>query len=228
MKRLFGPIAALLIFATLVGLGLWQLDRREWKQGIIDAADAGLAAEPMPLQGPPGADMAWRRVEATGNWVQDSLVRIHPATLSGRVGADYAAPFQLASGGFIVVELGWGPDSVDPPVLPEGPQTLLGALKPAPQDTMFRPRNIPPYQWLWLEPSAVLAAFDIPAANASPLVLRLATPPMDAMQVRPARPSFPNNHLQYAFTWFGLAAAWAVVAFLQLRGRKSAPASETA
>jgi len=220
MKRLIGPIAALIVLATLIGLGLWQLDRRAWKQAIIDDADAGLAATPVPLATPPGEDQAWQRVEAPGFWVVDGLVRIKPAILDGRVGADYAAPFRLEDGGAIVVEIGWAPDSAAAPTLGDGPQRLIGALKPAPQPNMFRPENIPPYQWLWLEPPAILAAADLADANASPLVLRLSMPP-DGLTARAARPSFPNNHLQYAFTWFGLAAAWAVIAFLLLRGRRA-------
>lgn len=219
MKRYIGAIAALIIFGTLVGLGLWQLDRRAWKQTIIAAADAGLAATPIPLTTPPGDDRAWRRVEAPGTWVAEGLVRIKPAMFNGKVGADYAAPYRLEDGGFIVVEIGWAPDSAATPTLPDGPQSLVGALKPAPEPNMFRPDNIPDYQWLWLEPPAILAASGLADASASLLVLRLSTAP-EGLTARAARPNFSDNHLQYAFTWFGLAAAWAVIVFLQLRGRR--------
>lgn len=219
MKRFIGPIAAIVIFVTLVGLGFWQVDRGAWKQTIIAAADAGLAAAPVPLTTPPGDDRAWQRVETAGTWVADGLVRIKPAILNGNVGADYAAPFRLADGGFIVVEIGWAPDSAAAPTLDDGPQRLIGALKPAPKANMFRPDNIPDYQWIWLEPTAILAAAGLTDAEASPLVLRLSAPP-EGLIARPARPNFTDNHLQYALTWFGLAAVWAVIAFLQLRGRR--------
>ncbi len=221
MRRKIGIAAALLVFGVLVGLGVWQTERRAWKHALIARVEAGLAAPPRPLDATPDADAAWRRVSATGQWLVDGLVRIAPRTLDGKVGADYAAPLRLADGGAVVVLLGWAPDGGAAPDLPDGPAEVEGVLAPAPEPSLFTPDNVPPDQWLWLDPPAIAAAAGVAAARTSPLVLKLTTPPPGLAPV-PARPNIVDNHLQYAFTWFGLAAAWAVVAVLLFRRRRPA------
>jgi surfeit locus 1 family protein len=42
-------IPALLAFVVLIGLGTWQLQRKAWKEGLIAALDAQLAAPPIAL-----------------------------------------------------------------------------------------------------------------------------------------------------------------------------------
>ena len=42
-------IPALLMFAVLIGLGTWQLQRKAWKEGLIAALTAQLAAPPIAL-----------------------------------------------------------------------------------------------------------------------------------------------------------------------------------
>lgn len=218
MKRQAAIAAAALGFALLVGLGLWQLDRRAWKHDLMQAAETGLAAPPEALRTAPAASERWRRVTASGRWGTDAPVRIAPRTLDGKVGGDYAAPFVLADGSAVVVLIGWAPDGAAAPALPDGAAEVAGALVPAPEPNLFTPDNRPPDQWLWLEPAAVAAAAGLSLARTSPLVLRLeASPP--GLTPRPARPTFADNHLQYAFTWFGLAAALLAVGFVRLRQR---------
>lgn len=223
MKRVLVIVLAALAVAVLTGLGVWQLDRRALKHDRIAAIDAGLAAAPATLSRPPELSDAWRRVRLEGAWPGGAPVRIAPTTFAGKVGADYAAPFLLLGGAPIVVRLGWAPEGAAPPPAPEGEAVLEGVLAPPPRTNLFTPDNRPPDTWHWLEPGAIVDAAGLPAERTTPLTLQLTSPPA-GLKARPARPDIPDDHLQYALTWFALAAALAVVATLFVRGqRKSQP-----
>lgn len=224
MRRVLPAAIALAAVAVLVGLGVWQLERRAWKQALINDVERGLATAPVLLKAAPGPDMAWRPATARGAWVQDGRVAVRPTTFEGKVGADIAAPFRLENGDVLIALIGWAPDGAATPELPATTDTveIEGVLTPSPRPSAFTPDNAPPDQWAWLDPSAVAAAAGLDLARTSTLVLRVAEPP-DGLKPRAARPNFPDNHLQYAMTWFGLAAALAVVAALAFRRRRRQP-----
>ena len=45
-------LATLVAFAILVALGMWQLERLAWKEGLVAPIDSGLKKEPAPLEEP--------------------------------------------------------------------------------------------------------------------------------------------------------------------------------
>lgn len=219
MKRIVLRAMVAGALSTLLGLGFWQLDRRAWKQNLIADLDANLAAPPVVMVAAPGPDVAWRRATFTGVWASPQPVRIVSRTLNGQVGADFAAPLVLANGDVIVVRLGWMRDPSSAPNLPQGETSVSGVLFPTPRPTTFTPDNTPPDRWLWLDPKPIAASRGASAARTSPLVLNVVDASL-GLTPRPARPSIPNDHLQYAFTWFSLALALTVVAFFALRRRR--------
>lgn len=220
MRRVLVLCVAAGAFATLIGLGLWQMDRRAWKQELIADLDANLAAPPVTMMAAPMAEDAWRRASFTGEWTAVEPVRIRSRTLNGKVGTDFAAPLALPNDDVIVVRLGWMRDPAEAPVLPPGPVTVSGVLFPSPRPTAFTPDNTPPDRWLWLDPKPIAAARGAPANRTSPLALNLLEAP-EGLTARPARPNIPNDHLQYAFTWFSLATALAITVFFAARRRRN-------
>ena len=223
MKIRSGAIVAAVAFAVLVGLGLWQLDRRDSKHERLQAIEAGLAQAPRALRDAPTDGDAWTPVIAQGLWHTDGLIQIAPRTLDGKVGIDYAAPFILTNGDPLIVLLGWAPSGAAAPKLNSSRTSLQGILVPAPRPSLIMPDNIPPDQWIWLEPKAVAATSGLDAARTSNIALRMSDPP-SGLTKRSARPNLPDNHLQYAFTWFSLAVALAGVAFFAGR-RQDSPSS---
>src|SRR5207302_4827788 len=117
-----GPgIAALIVFAGLVGLGNWQLDRKAWKEGLIDTLGQRLAAAPSelpPHQRWPSLDRAedeFRRVQFAAEIFpnEEALVFTSGSAFRPDVsGPGYwvFAPARLPGGGLIVVDRGFVPE----------------------------------------------------------------------------------------------------------------------
>ena len=53
-------IRAALLFAVLIALGSWQIQRKTWKEGVIAALNERLAAPPLMLPAP----SAWPSLDA--------------------------------------------------------------------------------------------------------------------------------------------------------------------
>ena len=233
-------IVALAVTAALVWLGLWQLQRLAWKEALIRTVSERTVARPEPL--PARADWAalrpedyeYRRVTATGRFDHAEEVHVYRPLIEARgpyhgLGDLVLTPFHLASGGTVVVDRGFVPNErLDPSSRTSGQVTgvvTVTGLMRSPQDRNgFTPaddtaRN----QWFTVDPAAVGRLFHID--DVAPFVIDA-----DAGQAPGGLPQggetvleFPNNHLSYALTWFGLAAAlvgvFAVWAQRQVRSR---------
>jgi surfeit locus 1 family protein len=189
----------------LVSLGVWQVQRLTWKEGILAGIEARIAAAPVALpDAPDPEDDAYLPVEATGTLGEDH-VRV---LVSQRgQGAGYRVISALDTGGALVlVDRGFMPTEGVPPVH-DGPVTVTGNLHWPDEIDGYTPgndlaRNI----WysrdvdalaghLGTEPVLIVArALSAPDAPVVPL-------PVDTANI-------PNDHLNYAITWFSLAALW--------------------
>ena len=217
-------IVALAVAAGLVGLGVWQLRRLAWKEALIRTVEERTVAPPVPL--PPRADWAalkpdayeYRRVAATGAFDHASEVHVYRPLVSARgpyrgVGDIVLTPFHLVSGGTLIVNRGFVPNErLDPATRPAGqvagPVTITGLMRSPQERNAFTPaddtaRN----QWFTSDPAAIATFYGL--GDVAPF-----TVDEDSGQAPGGLPQggetvldFPNSHLQYALTWFGLALA---------------------
>ncbi len=215
-------LGALLGLALLVSLGVWQLQRLEWKQGVIARLEARLygAPEPLPAAPDPAVD-AFAPVRLVGT-IGDDALRVIAS--DKRVGPIWrvVSPFELEDGRRLLLDRGAIPASrEDGPA--GGRASVTGNLHWPDERDGWTPEDDPEGNvWyardvdamaaaLATEPVMVIAREVAPASGAPPEVMPL---PLDAAGI-------PNDHLGYAVTWFGLAAAWAAMAAaLLLRGRR--------
>ena len=109
-----------IVFAILVGLGLWQLERLAWKQKLLADMQERLQADPVALPDPRDWPMLtqdkdeFRRVRLRASFPHAPRAYIYagaPALRTDLVSPGYFvfAPAHLASGEMIVVNLGWLP-----------------------------------------------------------------------------------------------------------------------
>jgi surfeit locus 1 family protein len=243
VRRLVIPaITSAAVFVVLVGLGIWQLERRAWKEALIVRVEAGLAAAPSPAPGPsawPSLDVTeaeYQSVEATGVFDHASEVHVvhtlaDPKGPVGGIGYQVFTPFRTAEGWWVYVNRGFVPrERRDPATRAEGQiageTTVVGLLRAPHGRAWFTPGDdTGGNEWFSRDPALFAAASGLPADAVAPYYIDAgADPEMPGglPQGGETIVSFPNNHLQYALTWFGLAAVLVgvFVAFVRRRSRE--------
>ena len=205
----------------LVSLGVWQSQRLAWKNDLIASIEQHIAATPvsLPVNLDPVVDK-YTPVVLDGQF-QDGALRI----LASRrqTGAVYriVRPFALTDGRVVLVDTGWIPDEDEIPGLVTDEIRLTGNLHWPNEIDGFTPEpDVNANIWF---------ARDVPAMAEAlgtlPILAVLRDAPETDIGVT-AWPidtgDIPNDHLQYAFTWFSLAAIWAgMSAFFLLRHNRN-------
>jgi surfeit locus 1 family protein len=216
----FGLIGA----AILIGLGTWQLQRLDWKQGVLADIDSRITASPVAVPATPyPATDKYLPVQAQGTILPGEA---HVLVSIKDVGPGYRiiAPYELADGRRILLDRGFVRDAAKNNTRTTGPISVTGNLHwpdevdsytPAPDlagNTWFA-RDVPALaQALGTDPVLLIArTISEPNPSVTPL-------PVDSAGI-------PNDHLQYAITWFSLAAIWLAMTFFFMRSMRSKPES---
>jgi len=238
-KHLFLPgVVALTAFAILVALGTWQLERRAWKTVLIETLTQRLAAAPVALPAraqwtalAPARD-EFRRVAFRAEFLpgQEALVYTAGSALRRDIaGPGYwvFAPARLPDGGLVVVNRGFvPPDRQHPHTRAAGELAtaleIVGALRwPEPRG-WFLPRDDPRRNVWFVRDHLALAAAQGWNGVAPFFVDQEAPlPPGGLPRAGALTVQLRNDHLQYALTWYGLAAALAAMFAVWARRRAS-------
>lgn len=199
---------------VLLGLGTWQVRRLAWKEAILAQIARAEAAPPVPLPKDPSP---FTKVAVTGRLLHDRTalyaadVRNTPA--GPELGALLIEPLQRDGAAPILVERGWVPLKRSQKLsLPEGTVTIAGYVHPAETPGLFAAHDdVPGRHFYTLDPAAIGAALGL--EHVAPFVLvALGPPPPEGLPIPASHlPRPPNDHLQYALTWYGLACASVVI-----------------
>ena len=204
---------------VLVGLCVWQVQRLHWKEELIAGREARVAAEPiaLPAEGTDPASADYRRVRLEGTFRHDKELFLGARSLNGNVGYQVLTPFELASGGAVLVDRGWVPvERKAPESRAEGqlagPQALDGIVRIAPGKVWMQPDNEPANNmWFFVDLPAMKAASGVDLRTDLYVDAGPAGNPGKYPVGGQTRIEMPNDHLQYAITWGLLAAALAVI-----------------
>jgi surfeit locus 1 family protein len=192
----------------LVGLGFWQVQRLAWKESVIAEIDSRIAAEPAPLPAAPDAPRdRYLPVRVEGQFLPGEL---HVLVSIKQVGPGYRiiAPFQTEGGKRILIDRGFVPTARKTVARAGGAQTVIGNLHwPQETDSYTPAPDLAGNTWFARDVPLMAAALDTDP------VLLVARSRTDAdINPLPVDSSgIPNDHLQYAITWFSLAAIWAAM-----------------
>ncbi len=225
---LWPTVATLIAFALLVGLGLWQLRRLDWKLGLIATIEARTTAPPVPLPSEadwPGlspADYAYRHVSVQGTFDHAGEVRLFRPLEEARgpfhgLGDLILTPLRLPSGAVVIVDRGFVPeDRTDPATRAagqvEGPVTVTGLMREPEGRNLFTPADDPKARlWFTRDPASVAVALGLTRAAPFSIDADASAIPGGLPQGGETVLSLPNNHLSYALTWFGLAGGLLLV-----------------
>ena len=217
-------VATVIALAILVGLGAWQVQRLAWKEDLLRRVAALQAAPAIPL-GPVldrvarGADVDYSRVEVDCPGLGSAPFLQVYSVRSEQAGQRLVSACKVASGGYeaILVDRGYLPDTVTerPAVDPQAmaPIHMVGVLRRPDRPSFVTPKNdVAGDRWYWRDLPAMAAALKV--AKPAPVMLMAETssnPDLKALNPAPLPADIPNRHLEYAMTWFGLAAALAGV-----------------
>jgi surfeit locus 1 family protein len=217
-----GAAFSLAGLVILVWLGVWQLHRLTWKENLLRHI-AALRSEPArPLaETLAGGDLDFVRVRFD---CPDLMIRPRLrlyGVQDGQTGYRLmtACPISAGAASSVLVDLGFEAQSLsedtpvacvkDPMPGPAGPVT--GVLRlPDKANFVTPPNQLGQNLWYWRDLPAMASALGQGAP--APAFVSLEAAPGDAdkacpLQHAPLPSDLPNNHLAYAITWFGLAAA---------------------
>lgn len=200
--------------ALMTALGVWQLQRLEWKNGLVAAVEARVHAAPMPLADAlkfSPEDAEYRIVRVEGHFLHDKEAYLFTTGPDGQPGAHVITPLEQADGTVVLVDRGFVPaDRQDPNSRAEGQiageTSLMGMLRAGQHGGMFIPEPDRAHRvWFVRDAAQISAALGI-STIAPVLIDADATPNPGGLPLGgQTMVAFPNNHLSYAWTWFGLA-----------------------
>ncbi len=234
-------IFTLLMVALLIGLGLWQLQRRVEKHAVIAALTERLSASPVALPPPsqwgaltPDRD-EFRRVSFTATYLSrlDAMVYSSGSAIRDDIsgpGTWAFIPARQADGEIVAVNAGFMSNTMqdrdqqdravarlitNEPVMLTGyirfPEAA-GILTPA-QDHAKR---------LWFSRDHLAMAQALGWNEVAPFYIDLEAPvPASGVpKPGPLAVHLKDDHLQYAITWFGLAGAVMIAFAVWLRAQR--------
>ncbi len=212
---IFGVLGA----AVLIWLGVWQMQRLAWKEGVLAQIEARIAAAPADLPRTVTEADRWLPVALDGRTGPDAL---RVLVSRKQVGAGYRviSAFETAEGRRILLDRGFV--ALETPIPPGGAGRVIGNVHLPDDRTSSTPAND--------EAKNIWFARDI-----ARMAQVLSTEPLliVARSMDPAEPgitplpvdtaTIPNDHFGYAMQWFGLAVVWtAMTGYFLWRNRRTA------
>ena len=220
---LWPTLISLPILVLSLGLGVWQMERREWKRDILDRLAANQAAAPITLdeliKGDP-LRHEYGRVKVAGAFLHDREFHLAARSLKNKVGLQLVTPFKTDDGKIVLFDRGWIPsEKKEPAKRAEGQVSgrveLTGIVRRNQERRQFAPENAPDKN-VWFHVDVPLmrkmaGAPPDPRLDSFFLDADAAPNPGGVPIGGQTRLDIPNDHLQYAITWFLIALALAGV-----------------
>jgi surfeit locus 1 family protein len=236
----FPSIVALAGFAVLIALGTWQIERKAWKEALIETLTRRAAAEPVALPTHerwaglnPESD-EFRRVIFRAEFIHTLEAFVY--TVGSALRPDISGPgywvftpARLPDGGLVIVNRGFVPqDRLDTHTRAEGQilnaVDVVGALRWSEPRGLFTPNDDPQRNvWYVRDHRAIAAAKGLGGegmGGVAPYFIDQEAPqaPGGLPQSGALNVRLRNDHLQYALTWYGLAVVLAAVFTIWARG----------
>jgi cytochrome oxidase assembly protein ShyY1 len=232
-------VFTVVMVALLVGLGLWQLQRRAEKHALIATLTERLAAAPAPLPPPSqwraltAARDEFRRVSFSATYARlaDAMVYSSGSAVREDIsgpGTWAFLPARLSSGETVVVNAGFVPNTMQDrsvedraaaPLLTDRPVMLTGYLRFPESAGLVTPAESLATR-LWFARDHLSMAQALSWGEVAPFYIDLETPVPESGIPKPGalQVHLRDDHMQYAITWFSLAGAVTIAFLVWLRG----------
>ena len=198
--------------ACLLYLGKWQIDRLYWKLDVLKKIDQKIAAAPVLLPAEPSESVhKYLSVEISGQLLQES---IRVLASKKRYGAGYRIIHVFRTNGRrLLVDLGFVGLETDYDIDLSSDISLVGNLHWPDELDNFTPEpDLENNIWFARDVERVASAL-----QTEPILIILKDSTLKDKNIKPMpidTTHIPNDHLQYAITWFSLAIIWALMSCL--------------
>jgi surfeit locus 1 family protein len=236
--KLMRPLLTTLVgLAILLSLGIWQMSRKAWKEDLIAKLEARSSAAAVPLSDAvkrfgAGEDIEYLRVTAKGRLLHDKERYFYAPSPERGSGVNVYTPLDASgAGGIVFVNRGFVPDALKDPAKRAAGQLngeieVTGLVRKAGIKANFIPENDPQKNlWHWRDLDGLVAsAFGTAAHQHVPFFIDAeasAAAQGDGPKGGATLARLSNRHLEYALTWFGLAAALLSIFVIYARARLS-------
>lgn len=202
---------AVIMFALLMSLGVWQIHRLHWKLGLIAQVQHSMSMPPLNLDQAlaMGTAAQYHRVLLDGWFLNDKEVYVYAAGEGGAPIYHVLTPFETRDRHIVMVDRGVVPaERLDPHKrLPVNERVMIGVWRTPDPPGWFTPApDLKHRTWFSRDVTAMAARDGVKLA--APVVVEADAAPNPGGWPKggQTRVTFRNEHLQYAITWFGLAA----------------------
>lgn len=235
----------LLMAMVMTAMGIWQLQRLQWKQNLIAASQKAITAKPITINDitagiEHGYDVDWLRVRLTGTYRHDLERYIYKPGKAG-LGYQVLTPFIEDSGFIVFVDRGWitaKAKQLRPAPGARGPQgmvtvTGISRLHNPGLKLFLADADVKNNIWYWYDRETLAASLPAGLGEKADGSLPIISPvfmqlepggepkTQNAPRVPPIKVDLPNHHQQYAITWFALALVMLVMLFVFYRSQKA-------
>ncbi|MEM8540050.1 MAG: SURF1 family protein [Pseudomonadota bacterium] len=233
LALIFGAVALVI----LISLGTWQVKRLAWKEALLATIEERTNQQPLALANvlaklQAGEEIEYTPVKTLGYFDHANEQHFF-ATFDGLSGYYIYTPLMLEAERFVFVNRGFVPfDMKDPGTRPESlvslSQDVTGLARSVPDDKagwVVPDNDVEKNVFHWKDLDAMIERTGKPAEQFVPIFIdqdNKANPtqlPVGGVTII----DLPNNHLQYAVTWYGLALTLiGVLGFYVVRHRRGA------
>jgi surfeit locus 1 family protein len=205
---------------VLIGLGVWQLQRLAWKQSVLSDIESRIMAAPVNVPTDPTPEVdRYLPVRAVGDVLPGE---IHVLVSLKHVGPGYRVivPFALMDGRRILLDLGFVATDAITSARAIGPLSVTGNLQWPQEVDGYTPKpDLQTNTWFARDVPSMAQTLDtLPVL----LIVRTSSETNPDLTPLPVTSTgIPNDHLQYAITWFSLAAIWLVMTGFFMRASRA-------
>lgn len=211
------PMIVLLCF-----LGNWQVERLNWKLGLIEKLETryNLPSIALPSALEDTDNWEYRHVSISGRYLHMREMPLYSIGPNGRPGYDLFTPLLTQDGRYVIINRGWVPENLKEQI--SRPDTvkfhlvkITGVLRKSLNRERFAPENdLSRNLWYYGDLQAMAKAQDL--AQVSPMFLYADKGAEQGEYPIGGRTRLKiiNNHLDYALTWYGLGIVLLVIYFI--------------
>ncbi|MEP2715579.1 SURF1 family protein [Pseudophaeobacter sp.] len=210
MRRLFFfLVIGGLGLASLLALGIWQMQRLAWKNDLVQTIETRIAAAPVAVPQTPTEGKDRYRAVTTKGALGTQDLHVFWVTKEAEAGYRVISALETEGGRRLLLDRGFVPAADKNAPREAGAISVTGNL-------------LWPDEGDWTTPAPEVDANILYARDVTYMASRLETEPVlivarsispdTAVTPQPVTTTgIPNNHLQYAITWFSLAFIWAAM-----------------